>query len=171
MKALNPQRLKGLAAFGLTYLQLSNLTAISLAVGPTLPLIGLAATALYGMTSFQESQTIKSIESLEDGNLRFTIFKSPFVTYTVTANAKYIRSICSLGDDDIGADDTETNVIYLKKYQDSNGEHQVDGVFKLPADAFRDKEFLEWILAPKSEDETTADDFTDLMRLKFNHRV
>jgi hypothetical protein len=52
MKALNPQRVKGLAAFGLTYLGLSNLTAISLAVGPTLPLIGLAASAFYGMTSF-----------------------------------------------------------------------------------------------------------------------
>lgn len=112
-KALNPQRVKGLAAFGLTYLGLSNLTAISLAVGPTIPLIGLTATAFYGMTSFLETSTIKSIESLEDGNLRFTIFKSPFVTYTITANVKSIRSICSLGDDDIGADDTETNVIYL----------------------------------------------------------
>jgi hypothetical protein len=30
---------------------------------------------------------------------------------------------------------------------------------------------LEWILAPKSVEETTADDFTDLMQLKFDHRV
>jgi len=44
-------------------------------------------------------------------------------------------------------------------------------VFTLPADAFRDKQFLEWILAPKHEDETTVDDFSDLMKQKFTQRV
>jgi hypothetical protein len=52
MKALNPKRVKGLTAFGLTYLGFTNYTAISLIVGPTLPLLGLAASAFYGMTSF-----------------------------------------------------------------------------------------------------------------------
>jgi hypothetical protein len=52
MKALNPQRLRGLTAFGLTYLGYTNFTAISLLVGPTIPILGLAASAFYGMTSF-----------------------------------------------------------------------------------------------------------------------
>jgi hypothetical protein len=30
---------------------------------------------------------------------------------------------------------------------------------------------MEWILAPKSSQETTADDFSDLMKEKFAHRV
>jgi hypothetical protein len=30
---------------------------------------------------------------------------------------------------------------------------------------------MEWILAPKSADESTADEFTDLMQQKFDHRV
>jgi hypothetical protein len=34
-----------------------------------------------------------------------------------------VRSVCSLGDDDIGADDTEANVIQVLKYQDANGDY------------------------------------------------
>ncbi len=30
---------------------------------------------------------------------------------------------------------------------------------------------MEWIIAPKGEHETLADDFTDLMQQKFDHRV
>jgi hypothetical protein len=111
MKALSPQRVKGLTAFGFTYLAYTNLTAISLIVGPTLPLLGIAASTFYGMASFLEGQTIHSIEALKDGNLKFSILKSPFVTYSITANIKDVRSVCSLGADDIGADDAEANVL------------------------------------------------------------
>lgn len=37
----------------------------------------------------------------------------------------------------------------------------------MPADAFRDKPFLDWIYATKGEDEQTVEDFNDLMYQNF----
>ena len=84
---------------------------------------------------------------------------------------KNIRSVCALGDDDMGADDVNGNIVHLMRYTDSNGDEHMDGVFTLPADAFRDKAYLEWILAPKGHNEETADDFSDLMQQRFQERV
>ncbi len=58
MKPFNPRRIKGLTALGLTYYTYTNLTAIALMVGPTLPMLGMVATALYGMSSLNESHTV-----------------------------------------------------------------------------------------------------------------
>lgn len=41
----------------------------------------------------------------------------------------------------------------------------------MPADAFRDKKMMEWIFASKSSEETTNDDFSDLMKQKFQERA
>lgn len=42
----------------------------------------------------------------------------------------------------------------------------------LPGDAYRDKPFMEWLMAKKDvKTETTLDDFTDLVREKFQKRV
>lgn len=41
----------------------------------------------------------------------------------------------------------------------------------LPADAFRDKPMMEWMLAKKDDGETTNDDFTDLLKSQFETRV
>lgn len=41
----------------------------------------------------------------------------------------------------------------------------------LPADAFRDKQMMEWIFAYKSPVESTNDEFTDLLRERFEERV
>ena len=49
MKALSPARLRGATAFGLSFYAYSNLTAITLMTGPTLPLVGIAAGLFYGM--------------------------------------------------------------------------------------------------------------------------
>jgi hypothetical protein len=76
---------------------------------------------------------------------------------------KNVQSVCSLGDDDLGADDCEGNIIHVTKFLDVAGDHHTGGVFQLPGDAFRDKEYMEWILAPKHEHETTATEFSDLM--------
>lgn len=139
MKALSPQRVKGLAAFAAVFYGYSNLAAISLMFGSTIPIFGLAAASFYGMNSFAESATVSSIEALENGQVRIQILKSPLFSYTITANIKDIHSVCSLGNDDLGADDCESNIISIKRYQNSAGEYLYDGVFRLPADAFRDK--------------------------------
>jgi len=139
MKTLSPQRLRGIAAFGLSFYAYSNLTAISLMTGPTLPLVGIAAAVFYGMRSFTEKEVVSSIESLENGQLKITILKSPFVSYSITTHTKNVKSVCSLGADDLGADDVESNIISVSSFVDASGQHHQNGVFKLPADAFRDK--------------------------------
>jgi hypothetical protein len=39
----------------------------------------------------------------------------------------------------MGADDVEGNIINVSSFTDASGEHHTNGVFRLPADAFRDK--------------------------------
>jgi hypothetical protein len=99
------------------------LTALSLLVGPTIPLFALAATTFYGMRSFNEAEFVSSIESLENGELKITVQKSPFVSYTITTNIKNVQSVCSLGEDDIGADDCEGNIINVSHFVDAAGDH------------------------------------------------
>ena len=99
------------------------MTALSLLVGPTIPLFALAATTVYGMRSFNEAEFVSSIESLENGELKITVQKSPFVSYTITTNIKNVQSVCSLGEDDIGADDCEGNIINVSHFVDAAGDH------------------------------------------------
>jgi hypothetical protein len=124
MKALSPSRVRGLAAFGFSFYAYSNLVAITLLTGPTLPIVAIAASAFYGMRSFNEREVVSSIESLEDGQLRITVLKSPFVSYTITTHTKNVKSVCSLGADDLGADDSEGNIITVSAYVDAAGQHQ-----------------------------------------------
>lgn len=123
MKTLSPARLRGIAAFGLSFYSYSNLTAISLMTGPTLPLVGIAAGVFYGMRAFNEREVVSSIESLENGQLKITILKSPFVSYSITTHTKNVKSVCSLGADDMGADDVEGNVISVSSFTDAAGQH------------------------------------------------
>lgn len=75
-------------------------------------------------------------------------------------NPKHTKSICSLGEDDLGADDTEANILHASEYLDeSTGVAMRDGFFRIPADAFRDKTTMEWILAHKDENCETDDTF------------
>lgn len=73
-------------------------------------------------------------------------------------NPRFTKSICALGDDDIGADDTEANLLLATEYLDeSTGVAMRDGIFTIPADAFRDKITMEWILAHKDDASSETD--------------
>ena len=121
MKTLSPTRLRGIAAFGFSFYAYSNLTAITLMTGPTLPILAIATAAFYGMRVFNERDVVSSIESLENGQLRITILKSPFVSHSITTHTKNVKSVCSLGADDMGADDVEGNIITVSSYTDASG--------------------------------------------------
>jgi hypothetical protein len=123
MKTLSPVKLRGVAAFGFSFYAYNNLAAISMMFGPTLPLIAIAAGAFYGMRSFNEREVVSSIESLDNGQLRITILKSPFVSYSITTSTKNVQSVCSLGADDMGADDVEGNIITVSSFLDAQGQH------------------------------------------------
>lgn len=149
-KLLTPDRLKGASSLFVSLAAYTHMVPLTLMFGSIAPVAAVVSTAVYGMHKFAEQDTVGSIEHLENGNLKIQISKSPLVSYTITCHQNDIVAVCSVGDDDLGADDVEGNILHIAKFVDSNGEHRTNGVFKLPADAYRDKPMMEWIMAPKN---------------------
>ena len=87
-------------------------------------------------------------------------------------DAGNIRSVASLSNDDMGEEDVEANVVVVLNYYDVSKGEYVEGQtqFILPADSFRDEKALEWILSPKSADDSSLDLFNDLIASEFNQR-
>lgn len=92
-------------------------------------------------------------------------------TKTIIANVANIKGIVSLGEDDLGEEDVEANILLVQNYHDmSTGETVESGMFVLPADSYRDHKALDWILAPKNSEDSTIDLFNDLVQGEFNVR-
>lgn len=169
---LDPTRLKGLGAFAGSYFAYTHLVYLNLYFGSTLPILGIAATTLYGMLSLAEQRSVSFIEVVKEGEhagmLRITIQDSPLISHNILANVRDVQSIMSLGESDLGADDVDANVMYVKSFvTEKDGVQHKNGSYAVPADAFRDKPFLDWIFASKGEDEQTVEDFNDLMYSNF----
>lgn len=82
------------------------------------------------------------------------------MTKDIIASASEVRSVVALGDDNLGAEDTDSNVVEIG-----------NETFILPADSFRDRQMMDWILAPSSESDGSHDLFNDLMAESFNKKV
>ena len=165
-KMMNARRVYGLGSLTFAGLAYANMSTLSLMMGPTLPMLGIVGAAVYGARSLNERNFVSKIEYVNDGEfkgqLRVTIQKSPFVSYNVIMNPKFTKSICSIGEDDLGADDAEGNILYASEYyQESDGTRHSDGMFTVPADAFRDKITMEWIFADKNTANETDALFSD----------
>ena len=92
-------------------------------------------------------------------------------TKTIIANVANIKGLVSLGEDDLGEEDVEANILLVQNYHDmSTGETVESGTFVLPADSYRDHKALDWILAPKNSEDSTIDLFNDLVQGEFNVR-
>ena len=77
----------------------------------------------------------------------------------------------SLGQDDMGADDCEANIIEVCKFTTGYSEEVEErAFFTLPADAVRDKEFMDWFLAVKEEDSENNGAFNDLICQRHEQR-
>ena len=137
-----------------------NYSAIALMVGPTLPMLGMVAASIYGARQFAEQNAISQIDIITEGEfkglLRAKINKTALTSYTVIINPLRTYSLCALGDDDIGADDCESNLLQAFEYIDeATGKMVESGVFYIPADAHRDKTTMEWLYAMKDFDSET----------------
>jgi len=171
-KALNPRRVKGLAAFGFAGYTWTHLVSLKLLLGPTAPLVGIVSSLLYGLTAFNERSLISAIVPISEGQfagkVRVTIQESPIVSRSIVVDPRVVRSIASLGDDDMGEEDTEGNIVEIDSaFDEATGNPIEGGVFTLPADAFRDLRFMEWFLAPKNAGSKTDALFNDLVF--YNH--
>jgi hypothetical protein len=162
MKTLSASRINGLAAWAIAGASYFNFTTLSLLLGPTLPTLGIVATALYGATSFGVQDVIGQIDYVTEGEhtglLRMKVYKTPFSSRTIIVNPKYTMATCAVGADDVGEDDAEGNILHCFEYLDeSTGTPHRNGFFTVPADAHRDITTMEWVFAKKEmESETDA---------------
>ena len=83
-KSMDPYKLKGLGYFGVSALAYSKYSILALHFGQTLPMLGVIGTALAGMTNFNESSKINSIEWIKEGEhqgkLKFNVSTGPFTS-------------------------------------------------------------------------------------------
>lgn len=169
-KTLSPRRFKGVGAFAASFGIYTYAPYIAAYLGTTLPMLGAVFGGLYGMLAFSESQIVNSIKIIKDqsenhGRLNITVGDSAFTTSNIIVDVKDVVSIVALGNDDFGEDGTDGNVLRIKRFFDSSTSQWVETerALTLPGDAFRDRYFLDWILADKSGEGNLADDFQDLM--------
>ena len=94
-------------------------------VGHTVPIVGVAGSVMYGISKFSEQRTIKEIKIVKDGEhkgkLEISVAASPFVTKKIIARVSDVRSVVALGDDNVGAADTDANLIEIDSFVDAEG--------------------------------------------------
>jgi hypothetical protein len=121
---MSARRLRGLGSLTLAGMLYSHMTAMTMMMGPVLPVLSIVGTAMYGLRSLGETGTISRIDYVTEGEfngmIRATVQKSPLVSYSVILNPKYTMSICSVGADDVGEDDAEGNILHAKEYLDES---------------------------------------------------
>ena len=98
---------------------------------------------------------------------------SPFTSRNLVAHINNVQGVFSVGNDDLGENDVECNLIELRDALDqSTGQVSDIENVTLPADAWKDLNMLDWVLSMKNRDpewvDSTQDDFNDLMTDKFH---
>ena len=159
-KVMSQKRMMGLGYFAVGSMAYMHMASLTMMLGPTLPAVAIAAMAIQGARSLNEQNVVSRIDYVQEGELagqlRMTIQKSPISSYSVIVNPRFTMSLCAVGEDDMGEDDAEGNILFAKEYlNESTGEKMRGGFFQVPADAHRDKITMEWIFAVKNEDSET----------------
>ena len=75
-----------------------------------------------------------------------------------------MQGVFSLGNDGVGEDDLESNLVFVTKYTEG-GQQMENGSFLLPADSWKDMNTLDWVLSIKNSNakDESAGLFNDLM--------
>ena len=169
-RLLNPRRLKGVGALASSFYLYSYAPYLAVTLGSTLPVVGALATAVYGLLAFAESQVVNSITLIKDGSenhgrLRITINETIVASSEIIVDPKDIKSVVALGDDDLGEDNKDGNVLYIRRYFDvsTNAWVETERALSLPGDAFRDRQYLEWVISEKEGEGEVADAYNDLL--------
>lgn len=172
-KAMDPVKLKGLGYFGLAGASYAYWPHVAQYLGQGGTTLAITAACLAGMSTVASQEptinTITFVESGEHaGSVEINVQETLLKTKTIVANVSNVMALASLGNDDLGEDDLESNVVLVQNYHDvASGETVERGEFILPADSYRDVKALDWILAPKHAEDSTLDDFNDLVQSEF----
>lgn len=132
-KLLNPRRFKGITSFIASYGIYSYLPYIAVYTGgSTIPIFAACAAGFYGMLSLGDSRCVNSIEVIKDGpnegKLKLNVSKSILLSDNIIVDIRDIHSVVSLGNDDMGDDDNENNIIAVKKHINEKSGESIDEV-------------------------------------------
>ena len=100
-------------------------------VGPSVGLVAQVCSIFYGMYQFSDSNYVSNIVAMPNGQLKITVKKTILTSYDIITDVQSVRSVVALGQDDMGADDCEGNVIEISKYFIEGQENELlhNGVF------------------------------------------
>merc|ERR1711935_552869 len=172
-KALDPTKLKGVGCFGLAGFTYAYYPQMVMHFGSTLTTLTMGFACLAGMNLLgQRDPIVNTIGVLSEGEhagkLEITIQESLVGTRTIIVHSADVMGLASLGNDDVGEDDFESNIISVQNFLDvGTGETVGAAQFILPADSYRDVKTLDWILSIKNVGDSTLDSFNDLMNEEF----
>jgi len=130
-KLLDPWRVHGLGYFGLAGATYAMFPHVALLVGPTLTTGLITAASLGGMMKLNERGYVNSIALVGDGehagSVQFSVSTSPFTSKNLIASVNDVQSVCSVGNDGVGEDDIEGNIIHLKSCLDTSSGQVLKG--------------------------------------------
>lgn len=163
-RALNTRRFKGLGAFAASYGIYTYLPYIAVYLGSTIPMVSACFAGFYGLIAFAENQLINEIRVIpageHSGKLQVTRALSPFVSENLIVEVKNIKSVVALGDEELGEDSKDGNIVLISEHINAAGETDTEPlVLSLQGDAFKDKLYLDWILSNKDGESSLVDDY------------
>jgi len=91
--------------------------------------------------------------------LKFNVSVSPIASQNIYTAWNNVSSMISVGNDDIGEDGAENNIVMITDGIDDSGSivTENNNQFMLPADSWKDIPMLEWILALKTKNEEASE--------------
>lgn len=186
-KMMSPTKLYGAVFFGVAGSMFSMMPTLTMHIGQTLTYAGITASLMGGMYTMQEKDFVNSINFVKDesspynGKLKINVSTGPLMTSKdIFVDVHECRGLLSLGNDDLGEEDVDTNVLHINSYYEgSTGEFKKDAseTLVLPADGWRDETMLDWVLSLKAPDSNFSDKssldvlFNDLMLEEFDDKV
>jgi hypothetical protein len=178
-KTMDPSKLYGLTYFGVAGAAYSMFPQFALYLGNPLTTAGITASVLAGMVHLQEKDVVNSIEFVRDeasphnGKLKFNVSTGPLGTSRdIFAEVNECMSVLSVGNDDLGEADIESNVVTIGKSWDSSNElNEKEEVLTLPADSWKDVNMLDWVLSIKHDESSLDSLFNDCMLESFDEKA
>ena len=164
-KLLSAEKLKGLFSLGAGSWMWLNYATLAATYPTTALSFAVAATSMFGISRFAETNFVDSIEVLPEGDanagqVKVTIALSPFVTREILAHPGDISRAIQ------NRNSPEAKVVISRGIDVHSGNKFDDPkLFKLSEDAWVDREGLEWILTPSNGSDVDAL-FTDLINTR-----
>jgi len=118
---MDPSRVHGIGYFGLVGATYAMYPHVALLLGPTLTTSLMTVGSLGGMMKLNEKGYVNSIRlGKNSGEIEFNVSTSPFTSRNLVAHINNVQGVFSVGNDDLGENDVECNLIELRDALDQS---------------------------------------------------